>query len=952
MRRLISGLAAFWAVLAVMAVPCWAADSDIIWTEAEQAFLVQHPVIRLGIDPEFIPFEFIDEDGQYKGITADYLDLVSRKTGLRFEVVPDLTWPEAYDLALTGGVDALPAIGKTAEREQQFLFSDPYYSFKRVIVVHDQEKAITGIENLQGLTVAVQRNSSHHSYLLSFPGINLSLYDSVEAALTAVGTREETAFVGNLATTSYLIRTNGLTNLRFIAFEAEKQQALYFAVRKDYPELASIFNKALDTITDQEKAAINNTWIALKAPVDYGPIIRSAVIGGLFVLAVIAVSFYWINRLRREVRQRILMQQDLEQANAFKSSFMARMSHEIRTPLHAITGMSYLLQRSGVTPAQTLYIDRIRQAAGSMLGIINDILDYAKIEAGKVELEHASFSLDQVVQNVVNIVSYKTQEQKIDFRLTKDPLVPNWFIGDAKRIEQVLLNILNNAVKFTSSGYVALDIGLMGRANEHCRLSIAITDSGIGMTDEQVQKLFTPYTQADSSINRRFGGSGLGLAIVKNLLDLMHGQIQVTSTPQEGSSFIVQLPLDVDHDTESTASRTLSSQPLQAIRTLVLDRSDDLEAIGRYLKSFGMPCELTDSESDTVRMLETGSGYNLLVLDHDTPAAGGFSFVEAIRDNRRIAQQPSVLLLLPLQHAGLFDKIGAHGVAAAVSKPVIPSTLQDAVLDTFQMKAISGSQPAGKVAASPALPGQILSVLLADDNQTNQLIAHSLLRQAGIEAIVANDGQEALTLFNRNRDAIGLVLMDLHMPVLNGYEAARAIRETAPDMPIVAMTADVVQDVRERCAQSGMVHYLSKPFDPDRFLELVQSLLLTRAGKGKEDEDMILDQIAGVNNMGGDQAVYRQVLDAYRQENQDTEVRLEQAIREKRYPDAAQIVHKVKSSTGSIGAQPLYDTARALQLVLQAAKEEDIPSLAERFSHQLRKLQQEIEAICCVTPSE
>ena len=576
MRSLISGLAAFWAVLAVLAVPCYATDGGISWTEAERAFLDEHPVIRLGIDPGFVPFEFIDEDGQYKGSTADYLDLVSRKTGLRFEAAPDLTWPEAYDLALTGGLDALPAIGKTAEREQHFLFSEPYYSFKRVIVVHDQEKAITGIEDLQGLTVAVQRNSSHHSYLLSFPGINLSLYDSVEAALTAVGTREETAFVGNLATTNYLIRTNGLTNLRFIAFEAEKQQALYFAVRKDYPELVRIFNKALESITDQEKAAINTAWNALKAPVDYGLIIRGAVIGGLFILADVAVSAYWINRLRKEVQQRILVQQDLEQANAFKSSFMARMSHEIRTPLHAITGMSYLLQKTGVTPAQTLYADRIRQAAGSMLGIINDILDYAKIEAGKVELDHASFSLDQVILNVVNIVSYRTEEQKIDLRLARDPLVPDWFFGDAKRIEQVLLNILNNAVKFTSSGYVALEIGLEDQENEKCRLSFTVTDTGIGMTGEQVQKLFTPFTQADSSINRRYGGSGLGLAIVKNLLDLMNGRIQITSTPGEGSTFFVLLPLDVDQANEAAAASALAEQPLQSIRTLVLDRSGAL----------------------------------------------------------------------------------------------------------------------------------------------------------------------------------------------------------------------------------------------------------------------------------------------------------------------------------------------------------------------------------------
>ncbi|NLX92243.1 MAG: transporter substrate-binding domain-containing protein [Firmicutes bacterium] len=434
--------------LTTLATPCFAADNSISWAEDELTFMKEHPVIRLGVDPKFVPFEFIDEDGEYKGIAADYLALISEKTGLQFEVVKGLTWPEAYNMALAGGVDALPAIGKTSEREKYFLFSEPYYYYKRVIVTRDIDTWISGIEDLEGLAVAVQRNSSHHSYLLSYPNINLSLYESVEAALTAVATGTEKAFIGNLATTNYLIRANGLTNLRFVSFEAEKQQALYFAVRKDWPELISIFNKAMNTIPESEKLAINNKWIELDTDLDYGPIIRILSIVGAFIAVVLSVSFFWIARLRKEIRQREQIQLDLEkakreadEANEFKSRFMARMSHEIRTPLNAITGMSYLLKKTGVSVAQSMYIDRITQAANNMLSIINDILDFSKIEAGKVELEITSFSMDQLIQDVVNIISYKIGEQDIDFRLSKDPLVPNWFFGDSKRIEQVLLGL-------------------------------------------------------------------------------------------------------------------------------------------------------------------------------------------------------------------------------------------------------------------------------------------------------------------------------------------------------------------------------------------------------------------------------------------------------------------------------------------------------------------------------
>ncbi len=306
-------------LLVIMALapvaPCHAIDDSISWTEEELAFMEAHPVICLGVDPKFVPFEFIDDDGEHKGIAADYLALISKKIGLQFEIQKGLTWPEAYDLALARELDVLPSIGKTLEREQYFLFSEPYYYFKRVIATKDSDVNITGLDDLEGSTVAVQRNSSHHSYMLAFKNINLSLYDSVDAALTAVASGEEKAFIGNLATTNYLIRTNGLTNLRFVAFEAEKQQALYFAVRKDFPELVSIFNKSLTLITEQERNEINNRWIHLDTRLDYGPIIRIIIGIAAFFGTILAVSFFWIARLHREVNFRKKVQSDLENAN-------------------------------------------------------------------------------------------------------------------------------------------------------------------------------------------------------------------------------------------------------------------------------------------------------------------------------------------------------------------------------------------------------------------------------------------------------------------------------------------------------------------------------------------------------------------------------------------------------------------------------------------------------------
>ncbi len=302
-------------LFAAMAGAHSVADNRINWTDEELVFRENHPVIRLGVDPRFVPFDFIDEDGEYKGIACDYLELVSERTGLQFEVCRGLTWPEAYDLALARQLDALPAIGLTTDRAEHFLFSEPYYYFKRVIATRDTDTQISGMKDLEGLTVAVQRNSSHHSYLLSYEKINLSLYDSVEAALVALATGEERAFIGNLATTNYLIRSTGLTNLRFVSFEAEKQQALYFAVRDDWPELVSIFNKAVNTISDKERIAINNKWIELETHLDFWPFIRAALIAFAFFAVVLAVSWFWIGRLRKEIKERKRVQTELEATN-------------------------------------------------------------------------------------------------------------------------------------------------------------------------------------------------------------------------------------------------------------------------------------------------------------------------------------------------------------------------------------------------------------------------------------------------------------------------------------------------------------------------------------------------------------------------------------------------------------------------------------------------------------
>ena len=798
---------------------------DISLTVEEINFIKTHPVIIVGVDPKFVPFEFIDDEGDYKGIAADHLDLISELTGLRFEVQRGITWPEAYDRALSGEIDLLPAVSVTEERKLYFRFSEPYHNFRRVIVTRNNDTGIADLDDLKGLTVAVQRNSSHHSYLLSYHDINLSLYDSVESALMAVSNGKERVFLGNLATTDHLIRTNAITGLKFIAFEAEKQQSLHMAVRKDWPELISILNKSFDSISDEEKIAISNKWIKFEADIDHWPIIRAVLIFGTVFLIFLGVSFYWIGRLRREIRIRQEVQHDLEdakiaaeKANEVKSVFLARMSHEIRTPLNAITGITYLLKESELSQTQISYADRISSDADNMLGIINDILDFSKIESGRIEFENISFSPGQVIQNVVGIISYRIEEKKLDFRSYADTQLPDRLTGDPKRLEQILLNLLNNAVKFTDEGKVGFEVRLVAKEGNMYHLSFTVKDTGIGMTEEQVSRLFTPFEQADSSINRRFGGSGLGLSIVKNLVDLMNGRISVFSTPGEGSVFVVYL-------------------------------------------SF-----VSDKENDAGTQL---------------------------------------------------------------SKDVKVSRPDSEMTDTAEVSSVNNT------------------VLLAEDNKTNQLIATSLLNKIGCETLIANNGQEALEIFTSYKESISLVLMDIHMPVMNGYEASEKIREMSADIPIVAMTADVISGVKEKCTQSGMFHYISKPYDPDGFIRIVKELLDKQKGESIiVRKEQILDTEFGIMMTGGDPELFRQVLNEFYSENHDVAVTLKNALSNRDYKSATQMVHKLKGSSGSIGAKSFYEAAKTFQKLLAEGDEIEIEKYQSSFIDMAEGLLSEISSYC------
>jgi len=832
----------------------------------------------------------------------------------------------------------LPAISKTSEREEHFLFSNPYYFYRRVIVTRDSESSISGIDDLESLTVSVQINSSHHSYLLSYPNINLSLYDSVEDALVAVANGTERVFVGNLATTNYLIKSNALTDLKFIAFEAEKEQAIYFATNKDNPELISIFNKVLDTITEEEKIAIQNKWIDLESEADYSGILRIVFIVASVLLLIIAVSLYWVVLLKKEAKKRELVQKDLEKArieaeraNQIKSSFLARMSHEIRTPINAISGMTYLLKDTQTTSSQEVYLDNIKQASDSMLSIINDILDFSKIEAGKVDIEITSFNLDKVIKNVINIVSYNIDNKKVSLKVKKDINLPNWYLGDGKRIEQILLNLLNNAAKFTDEGEIIL--GVKGdKQNRKNAVQFYIKDSGIGMSQEQVNNLFKPFMQGDSSINRRFGGSGLGLSIVKNLVDLMGGLITVESELGKGSTFIVNLPLEVD-DKKENGIVQLPLELFKNANILIVSKDKALvKDLKELLLSFGFSSGNINSEITIEKKLE--NKFDLFIIDYESFGFKTTNIFKKIESNNL-----NVLVIVSLKLSDVIDELNSYDIEF-VTKPIIPSVLYDKLLDLFNIKNSyidNADQGAKKVAKE--LKNSYL-ILLAEDNKTNQLIAQTFIEKAGFRVIIANNGHEAVELFAKNKDKIDLVLMDLHMPIMNGYEASKRIKEESNSIPIIAMTADVIAGVKEKCEESGMTHYISKPFSPNQLIESIRGAVEVKTGKKKE---RVLDFHYGFESLGGNEEVYKLVLSEFYKENKNYLKEYNNLIEQQKYEEVAQLVHKIKGSLGSIGAIKLYKMSQSLQKSLLEKDLEEVTAYKEMYFSLFEQLMDEIK---------
>jgi signal transduction histidine kinase/CheY-like chemotaxis protein len=680
--------------------------------------------------------------------------------------------------------------------------------------------------------------------------------------------------------------------------------------------------------------------------------------------------------IEEDIRNRQRVQGELEEARSVaesatkaKSIFLANMSHEIRTPMNAIIGMAYLALRTRLDARQRDYISKVHFAAKSLLGVINDILDFSKVEAGKVELERLPFDLQQTVANSLLLVRQRAMEKEIELLLDIEPRLihQSQVIGDGLRLGQILTNLLSNAVKFTHRGYVRLSVSVVQSGDDFMVLRFAVTDTGVGMNQEQKSRLFEEFTQADGSTTRKYGGTGLGLAISKRLVNVMGGEIEVDSEPEKGSSFHFRAQFGVP----AIAAPVSLARPA-AGRVLVVDDLPEARLVlGRMLQDLGLEVERAESGEEALAVLAEGiesrQPFSMVFTDWVMPGMDGGALIQAIRA-RFGAHAPQMIVVSAYDTEELRESIRSLRVSHFLPKPVLPASLREIFAGLPDRRVAADVAATAKQAVS--LKG--MRVLVAEDHPINQQLMTELLQQVGINPDLAQHGEEAIKLLSaHDPDHYSLVLMDVQMPVLDGCETTKRLRADPryARLPIVAMTAHVTPEERQRCLALGMVGHIGKPIDPDELYRLVASFsradLVERAvGAGvtttaqpattgaTEDAQAGaatlpriegLDTRAGLNRTGGEQNFYLNLLGRFLSDFRSFPEQAAHFLHEGKLDDAERLAHSLKGIAASLGAQRIADavgalerafgSGEALETFLESVKRELAPVMGGLAAH-------------------
>ncbi|MGR1199757.1 ATP-binding protein [Aeromonas hydrophila] len=756
--------------------PNFMGHSNFLLRPDERGWLSMLPPLKLGLIPSWVPFSYHDDEGNSVGLIADYLNVLQEKLGLAYSGVPVQSWPELQQLLLHHDVDLAVLPARVIERLVGWHASESFASFPMVLVTARGSLPIGDLSDLAGKELLLTDSMLIPQLRVLVPDLKLITTKSASDGLARVATGEGDAYIGNLVVVSRLIAEQFDDRLHIAAPTPFKDE-LAVAVREPYVPLLPLVNRVLVSMSDKERRQIRNSWLALNYSegVPWQQLMRTLIPLGAGITLFILMLFiaYW--RLRQEITIRQQVEAALasakeraESAATMRGEFLATMSHELRTPMNGIIGMAEQLRFTPLDPEQRQMVGIINQGAEGLLQLIGNVLDYAKLDAGKMELAPTSFLLRELIDSVLTMTSSELQRKGLQLYLRVDDEVGARFYGDVLRLKQVLFNLASNAIKFTERGFIELSIRVEGETDEEQWLLLGVQDTGIGMSEDVQARVFNAFEQADGATTRSYGGTGLGLSISQTLATLMGGRLRLESAPGLGTYIGLSIPLALE-------ARYEPDPKLAGLNVFMALPDGKLHHTLRlHLQSLGL------------RLCEAPQGAHLLFGDLNEPAA---------------------IRVAPLGNV-LGYQLRDDGHYCLNSNPLTWQAVRDACYRQLDLVEQLPSDFPSVGVDEPLLPQRLLVV---EDHHLNQVLVQRQLKQLNLQCDLAENGRQALAMLTLDR--YDLILCDCQMPVMDGYEFTHRVRATEglAQLPIIAMTANVLPEQAQRCLAAGMNDVLGKP---------------------------------------------------------------------------------------------------------------------------------------------